>query len=80
MRPQGCLFVIFRAEVGIATQGIFQLSQERDHGIYEERQGYSLVALILPVANTEPGHWELFIPDNEKWRALENSLRWANGS
>ena len=27
------------------------------------------VALILPVENTEPGHWELFIPDDAKWRA-----------
>jgi hypothetical protein len=37
--------------------------------VYEERQGHSLVALILPVSNTEPGHWEMFIPDDAKWRA-----------
>jgi|HubBroStandDraft_6_1064221.scaffolds.fasta_scaffold332241_2 hypothetical protein len=37
--------------------------------VYEERHRHSLVALILPVGNTEPGHWELFIPDDTKWRA-----------
>ena len=46
-----------------------------DHWIYEERQGYAPAALLLPVANTEPGHYELFIPDEPKWR--ETVPAWA---
>jgi hypothetical protein len=59
----------FRRKWALRDKGYFSHRQGQDHWIYEERQGYSLVAFILPVANTEPGHWELFIPDDAKWRA-----------
>jgi hypothetical protein len=61
----------------------------RDYWLYEEAENFSVVALLLPMANTEPGHWELFIPDDAKWRAtvpdwakdrrLEIALRIAEG-
>ena len=53
----------------LRNKGYFSHRQGPDYWVYEERHGYSLVALILPVANTEPGHWEMFIPDDAKWRA-----------
>jgi hypothetical protein len=43
--------------------------------LYEEVQGFNLTALLLPVENTEPGHWELFIPDDTQWRATVTA--WA---
>ena len=50
--------------------GYFSGTQIRNHWMYEEREGYATRAMLLPVENTEPGHWELFIPDEETWRDL----------
>lgn len=55
-------------QTGLDNRGYFSHAQNH-HWIYEERHGYSLAALILPLENTEPGHWELFIPEDAKWRA-----------
>jgi len=48
--------------------GYFPGSQHFKYWIYEERHGYADVALILPIENTEPGHWELYIPQDDLWR------------
>lgn len=53
----------------LRDRGYVSHSHGQNFCVYEERHGYSLVALILPVSHTEPGHWELFIPDDAKWRA-----------
>lgn len=59
----------FRRKWALRDKGYFSHGHGPNHWVYEERHGYSLVALILPLENTEPGHWELFIPDDAKWRA-----------
>jgi hypothetical protein len=59
----------FRRKWALRDRGYFGHRHGPNHWVYEERHGYSLAALILPLENTEPGHWELFIPDDAKWRA-----------
>jgi len=55
--------------LSLRNKGYFPGRRLRDYWLYEEVQKYSVLALLLPVANTEPGHWELFIPNDEQWRA-----------
>jgi hypothetical protein len=57
-------------------KGYFSGRRLNEHWIYEEMQGNSVAALMLPVANTEPGHWELFIPTDSEWRATVPSWAW----
>ena len=52
----------------LRSRAYYSGARYRDYWVYEERHGYSDVALILPVANTEPGRWELFIPNDDTWR------------
>ncbi len=55
--------------MSLRNKGYYPGRRLYDHWMYEEVQRYSIVAPLLEVANTEPGHWELFIPDDTKWRA-----------
>lgn len=48
----------------LKKKGCFAGSRHYGYWIYEERRGHSTVALLLKVENTEPGHWELFIPED----------------
>jgi hypothetical protein len=59
----------FRRKWALRDKGYFSHWQGPGQWIYEEQHGHSLLALILPIENTEPGHWEMFIPDDAKWRA-----------
>jgi hypothetical protein len=54
----------------LRNKGYYAGRQLREHWIYEEVDKFSIAAFLLPVANTEPGHWELFIPDDAKWRTM----------
>ena len=50
----------------------------RRHGYewtYYERQGNVDESLTLKVENTEPGHYEIFIPNDSQWRSSVPS--WA---
>jgi hypothetical protein len=58
-----------RRNWALRDRGYFSHWQGPGQWVYEERHGYSLNAFILPIENTEPGHWEMFIPDDAKWRA-----------
>jgi hypothetical protein len=55
--------------LSLKNRGYYPGRRLYGYWLYEEVQGFNLVALLLPVENTEPGHWELFIPDDAKWRA-----------
>jgi hypothetical protein len=57
-------------------KGYFSGRRLNEYWIYEEMQGNSVAALMLPVANTEAGHWELFIPTDSEWRATVPSWAW----
>jgi len=52
----------------LSKKGYFSGRRLNEHWIYEEMQGPNVAALVLPVANTEPGHWEMFIPTDAEWR------------
>jgi hypothetical protein len=52
----------------LRQKGYFGGRQVRDTWVYEERDGTSLRALTLTMGNTEPGHWELFLPSQAEWR------------
>jgi hypothetical protein len=56
--------------LSLNRKGYFAGRRYREHWIYEERQGTNIAALMLPVANTGPGHFEMFIPDDGTWRAM----------
>jgi hypothetical protein len=47
------------------------------HGLckYEEYNMGKLVDLKVGITNTEPGHWELFVPTEQEWR--NNTPSWA---
>lgn len=53
----------------LRTRAYFSGSRHHEYWVYEERHGFIDVALILPVAKTEPGRWELYIPKNDAWCA-----------
>ena len=57
-------------------EGYFSGRRLRKCWIYEEMQGYNVATLILPVDNTEPGHWEMFIPADSVWRTTVPSWAW----
>ena len=57
-------------------KGYFSGRRVNEQWVYEEVQGYNVVALILPIANTEPGHWEMFIPTDAEWRTAVPSWAW----
>jgi hypothetical protein len=61
-------------------KGYFSGRRVNEQWIYEEVQGFHVVALILPIANTEPGHWELFIPTDAEWRTTVPSWAWERRS
>lgn len=61
--------------MSLKQKGYFSGRQVNEHWIYEERQGFVTAALVLPVSNTEPGHYELFIPEDALWRSTVPS--WA---
>jgi hypothetical protein len=56
--------------MALRNKGYYPGRRLYDHWLYEEVQKLSVAALVLPVENTEPGHWEMFIPDDAKWRAI----------
>jgi hypothetical protein len=55
--------------LSLNRKGYFTGRRYREHWIYEERRGFEIAALMLPVANTGPGHYEMFIPKDAAWRA-----------
>jgi hypothetical protein len=56
--------------LSLRNKGYYPGRRLRDYWLYEEVQKFSVLALLLPVANTEPGHWEMFIPDDAQWREM----------
>lgn len=61
--------------IHLRAKGYFSGRQVRDKWIYEERRGGSVYSLTLEVENTEPGHYEIFVPTGDQWRASVPS--WA---
>jgi hypothetical protein len=61
-------------------KGYYSGRRLNGYWIYEEMQGYDVVALLLPVTNTDPGHWEMFIPTDTEWRAAVPSWAWERRS
>jgi hypothetical protein len=61
-------------------KGYFSGRRSNENWIYEEMQGYNVVALVLPIAHTEPGHSEMFIPPETEWRATVPSWAWERRS
>jgi len=59
----------------LAQRGYFSGRRERDKWVYEELQNGVAVPLVLKVENTEPGHWELFFPNEQEWR--QSAPEWA---
>jgi hypothetical protein len=43
--------------------------------VYEEIVNGELLQLQIKLENTEPGHWELFVPTESEWRL--NVPEWA---
>jgi hypothetical protein len=60
----------------LSKKGYFSGRRVNEHWIYEEMQGLTVAALVLPIVNTEPGHWELFVPNDSEWRLAVPSWAW----
>ena len=55
--------------IHLRTKGYFGGRYRGGKWVYEERGSNAIRSLILDVENTEPGHYEMFIPSDDKWRA-----------
>jgi hypothetical protein len=61
--------------IQLRRKGYFSGRRVRENWIYEELQGSKCISLILNVEYTEPGHHEIFIPNQTEWR--ESVPAWA---
>jgi hypothetical protein len=52
----------------LRQKGYFGGRRVRDTWVYEERDRAEVRSLILEMSHTEPGHYELFLPDDSAWR------------
>jgi hypothetical protein len=50
-------------------KGYFSGRRLHENWIYEEMQDRNVVALILPIVQTEIGRKEIFIPSDSEWRS-----------
>jgi hypothetical protein len=55
--------------IGLDKRGYFGGHFVRGTWLYEEVCNQTVRSLRLELANTEPGHWEMFFPTDEQWRA-----------
>ncbi len=55
----------------LSRRGYFsgRLLHDQNIWVYEELRNDTVVSLSLKVDHTEPGHWELFFPDKQEWKA-----------
>jgi len=53
----------------LRREGYFSGAFRKGAWVYEERRNGIVESLRLTMENTEPGHWELFVPDDARWRA-----------
>ncbi len=49
--------------------GYFGGSREQEDCVYEEYINGKLLKLKIKLVNTEPGHWELFVPSKDEWQS-----------
>jgi hypothetical protein len=52
----------------LRQKGYFGGRRVLDTWVYEERDGAEVRSLTLEMSNTEPGHYELFLPSPSAWR------------
>lgn len=52
----------------LRRKGYFGGRQVKGVWVYEERHGAHVRSLTLKMENTEPGHYELFLPSESVWR------------
>ena len=68
-----CAYFVAKAPlvraVHLWRKGYFSGSRKGNVWVYEERLGKETQSLSLRVENTEPGHYELFVPNDTAWRA-----------
>ncbi len=55
--------------VGLRRKSYFGGRRAGTYWVYEEIRDGRLLTLELPMENTEPGHYELFVPEDAAWRA-----------
>lgn len=52
----------------LRQKGYFGGRRVLDTWVYEDRDGAEVRSLALELSNTEPGHYELFLPSQSVWR------------
>jgi len=52
----------------LQRRGYFGGRRVRGVWVYEERHGSQVRSLELKMENTEPGHYELFVPSKSEWQ------------
>jgi hypothetical protein len=64
-------------KISLSRKGYYRGSMKGDYWVYEERQGSEIRSLAVGIVNTEPGHWEIFMPSELDWN--ETMPEWALG-
>jgi hypothetical protein len=57
-----------KRKISLNRFGCFGGGRERVTIVYEEIVNGELLQLQIKLENTEPGHWELFVPTESEWR------------
>lgn len=65
----------FKRRISLNRLGYFGGGREQEACVYEEFVNGKLLKLKIKLENTEPGHWELFVPTESEWRL--NVPEWA---
>ena len=60
---------MIKRRVSLNRLGYFGGGCERGACVYEEYVNGKLLKLKVKLENTEPGHWELFVPNESEWRS-----------
>jgi hypothetical protein len=80
--PPGLLTLLYikrwtSRKISLSRKGYFSGRMKGDFWVYEERHGSSIRSLAVGVVNTEPGHWQIFMPSELEWN--ERMPEWALG-
>ena len=55
--------------IHLRKKGYYSGSWHRGKWLYEEIRDGGVESILLEIENTDPGTYELFVPNNETWRA-----------
>jgi len=55
--------------IHLRKKGYYSGRRHQGKWLYEEIRDGAVESILLEIENTGPGHYEIFVPNNETWRA-----------